>query len=126
MKKSQLKLLIKTIIREAVVNEVDDDDLRRSLNVNQQATVDTLMKRGFVISKSERTPQGIVPVLTRGYGSGKYGSGKYGGMKVAKINLDGTINHGVSADEFLKVVREDGMKVNHEFDQGREPVMGFV
>ena len=125
MRRSQLKVLIKEIVKQAALQEADDDSLRSGLTVEQRATVDLLMKRSFTIQKAVKKENGeIIVILTR-----PWGAGRHGGDRIAKVNPDGTVNaDNLEADKFLSIVREDAMRVTNDksLKRGLSSPMGFV
>jgi len=121
MKKSQLKQLIRKIIKEAVANEIfgwaDWGHSKRPEQTEQQKwVVDVLKKRGFRFEAVEESPKTKEPVVKL---SRPYGKGKHGGPRFAYVYADGSINHNLNVDKFLSVVGEEMSKVQKpEFKKG--------
>lgn len=103
MKKSQLKLLIKKIIKEAAINEIFGlGKPKLSMEEPQKWVVDLLTKRSFSFEGLTQLSDGkVVAKLSR-----PYGKGRHGGPKQAIVFPDGTINDKLNVDKFLSIVGE--------------------
>jgi len=126
MKKSQLKVLIKKIIKEAIQNEIFGFGKRSSQQTPQQKwVVNLLVKRSFSFEGMQKTEDGtLVAKLSR-----PYGRGRHGGPRHAYVFPDRTINQDkVNAEKFLNTVGESMSKPQDpRFNDGREEApMGAV
>lgn len=125
MKKSQLKVLIKKILREAIQNEIFGLGKKSSKQTPQQKwVVDLLVRRGFSFEGMQETKDEFVARLSR-----PYGKGRHGGPRYAYVFPDGSINQDrMNVDKFLSVVGESMAKPQDpRFNDGREEApMGAI
>lgn len=126
MKKSQLKTLIKRIIKEAIQNEILGFGGRgQGLTPAQQKVIDLLQKRSFQVVKYVPNPDKSMDVILQR----PYGKGKQPGPRFARVHHDGTINQDkMDVNKFLQVVGESMSKPQDpRFNDGREEApMGAV
>lgn len=126
MKKSQLKTLIKKILREAIQNEIFGFGGRgQGLTPAQEKVVDLLKKRSFAVVKYVPNPDKSMDVILQR----PYGKGKQPGPRFARVHHDGTINQEkLDVNRFLQVVGESMSRPQDpRFNDGREEApMGAV
>jgi hypothetical protein len=129
MKKSQLKVLIKKIIKEAVANEIFGFG-KPKLSIDdagpkQKWVANLLMKRGFGLEDISKLEDGALVIKL----SRPYGKGRHGGPRYANVLPDGSINQEkINVDKYLNTVGESMSKPQDpRFNDGREEApMGAV
>jgi hypothetical protein len=99
MKRQQLKLFIKNMVKEAVLKEIFDEPSIQNMKAVQKQAVSTLTKLGFAIQNVYETSGGIGVVLLRPAGSGGIPA------RAADVKPNGSINEpGVDITMFLKLL----------------------
>ena len=122
MKKSQLKTLIKEIVKNLQLEYGGqlNKEVYRKMTPAQQEVVKFLLQRSFTFSRADESTGQLIVMLER-----PWGKGKHGGNRFAAVRPDGTINDGLNVRDFIQTVGESTNEMIANKDATPEP-MAFV
>ena len=122
MKKSQLKTLIKEIVKNLQLEYGGplNKEIYRKMTPAQQEVVNFLLQKSFTFARVDTSTGQLIVMLER-----PWGKGRHGGNRFAAVRPDGTINDGLSVRDFIKAVGENVNEMIANKDATPEP-MGFV